>query len=328
MMKAYLRRRLKLMAVLLAFALIFAVVLWASAVPVDAVGYASLLCAALGALVAILDFGAYCRMHRALADMRGRVSVGLEGLPAARDLIEGDWRALVEEVSQAKLEEYQKSLAEKSEMADYYTLWAHQVKTPIAAMDLMLQSPGALDERQMGAELFKIEQYVEMALGFMRLDGEGSDFAIARYPLSPVVKGAVRKYARLFILKDIHLELGDLEETALTDGKWLGFALGQLISNAVKYTPPGGRVEIYTLPGPELVVRDSGIGIRAEDLPRVFDRGYTGLTGRTDARSTGIGLYLTRRVLTALGHEITLTSQEGAGTTARIDLKSKALEVE
>ncbi len=325
-LKAYLKKRLKLLALLCAFASIFALVLWASALPAGAVGYAALLCAALGLLAAALDFSAFCRAHRALSAMKGRVRVSLDGLPQAGDLIEADWRALLQEVHQGRLQAQERERSLRQEAAGYYALWAHQIKTPIAAMDLLLQAPQGPDVQALAAELVKVERYVDMALNFMRLEGEGSDLVIGRCALAPIVKGAVRQYARLFILKGVRLELGPLEGEALTDGKWLGFALGQLISNAVKYTPPGGHVRIWVQAGPRVVVADDGPGIPPQDLPRAFDRGYTGLAGRTNARSTGIGLYLTRKALTALGHAVSLSSPPGQGLQATVDLSAKPLE--
>ena len=222
------------------------------------------LCAALGLLAGTLDFFAFCRAHRALADMRGRVSVSLDGLPQTGDFIQADWRALVLEAHHACRAAEERAAAQRREADDYYTLWAHQIKTPIAALELLLQDPQGPHVQALAAELVKVEQYVDMALNFMRLEGEGSDLVISRCALAPIVKAAVRRYARLFILKGIRLELGSLEGEALTDGKWLGFALEQLISNAVKYTPSGGHVRIWVQEGPAVLVEDDGPGIPAQ----------------------------------------------------------------
>lgn len=328
MLLAYLKSRALGAAVLALFTTVFALVFYLCGLPLNAVAYAGLICCTLGAALLAVDFARFCQRARLLAQLLSCPENAADALPEPRGEVERDYQALMRAVRAGQLAGDAQRREKAAAMSDYYTLWAHQIKTPIAAMDLMLQSPDSLDAQALAAELLKIEQYVDMALGFMRLEGEGSDFVIARYALEPIVKGAVRKYARLFILKNIHLELGPLTGTALTDAKWLGFALGQVIANAVKYTPAGGRVRIFVQAGPVLVVEDSGIGIRAEDLPRVFERGYTGLTGRTDANSTGIGLYLTRRILTALGHKITLTSRAGQGAQVHMDLRERALQVE
>ena len=209
-------------------------------------------------------------------------------------------------------------------MTDYYTLWAHQIKTPIAAMRLLLQEES---RPELEGELLKIEQYVEMVLGYLRLGSDSTDYVFRECGLDALVRQSVRKYARLFILKKISLDFQETGRTVLTDEKWLSFVVEQLLSNAVKYTPEGGLVRVYG-DGETLVIADSGIGIRPEDLPRVFEKGFTGFNGREDKKSTGIGLYLCRQVLDRLNHRISITSRLGQGTLVRLDLSRARREVE
>lgn len=209
-------------------------------------------------------------------------------------------------------------------MTDYYTLWAHQIKTPIAAMGLLLQEE---PHPELEGELLKIEQYVEMVLGYLRLGSESTDYVFRNCGLDALVRQAVRKYARLFILKKISLDFQETGKTVLTDEKWLSFVIEQLLSNAVKYTPEGGRVRIYG-DGDTLVIADSGIGIQPEDLPRVFEKGFTGFNGREDKKSTGIGLCLCRQVLDRLNHDISIASRPGQGTLVRLDLSRDRKKVE
>ena len=173
--------------------------------------------------------------------------------------------------------------------------------------------PAALEQ-----ELFKIEQYVEMLLSYLRLDSESADLVLHRCSLDEIVRQAARKYAKVFIAQKITLDFTPCGAEVLTDEKWLSFVVEQLLSNALKYTPAG----TITVRGSEtqLVITDTGIGIAPEDLPRVFEKGYTGYNGRISQVSTGIGLYLCRRILTQLGHGITITSQLGQGTRVCIDL--------
>ena len=212
-------------------------------------------------------------------------------------------------------------------MTDYYTLWAHQIKTPIAAARLLLQEdPGAVGT-EVEVELLKIEQYVDMVLGYLRLDSASTDYVFQDTDLNALVRQAVRKFARLFILKHITLDFQEIHRTVLTDGKWLSFVVEQLLSNALKYTPAGGTVRIYG-DGETLVIADTGIGIREEDLPRIFEKGFTGYNGRAGQKSTGIGLYLCRRVSEQLNHDLTIVSRPGQGTIARLDLSRKARTME
>lgn len=210
--------------------------------------------------------------------------------------------------------------ARSIERNDYYCLWTHQIKTPIAAMKLLLEESGLQDRDcfLMKEELFKIEQYVEMVLTFQRLESISSDLALQEYDLSTLVKKALRKYSVLFINKSLKLDMQEIRQTVLTDEKWFVFCLEQLLSNSIKYTPQGG-ISLSARRDTDadraaLTLEDTGIGIRPEDLPRIFERGFTGYNGRIDQKSTGIGLYLCRQILTHLGITIQVESQEGAGT--------------
>ena len=225
------------------------------------------------------------------------------------------------------------------EMTDYYTMWAHQIKTPIFALRLLLQENPSANKEAL-AELFKIEQYVEMVLGYLRTEDMSSDLTLSCCSLDSVIRDQIHKYAGIFVSRKLSLTYDGISESVLTDEKWLGFVIGQILSNALKYTRTGG-IHIYLKNSPvrnyvsnitpttpiTLVIEDTGIGIRAEDLPRIFEKGYTGVNGREDNRATGIGLYLSRKILRKLGHEITVDSQVDKGTEVRMSLWKKDLEM-
>ena len=177
------------------------------------------------------------------------------------------------------------------------------------------------------AELGRIEQYVDMVLTYLRLEEGGSDYVILTCAVDDVVRAAVRRFAGEFIDRRIALDYTPVEWETVRDGKWLTFVVEQLLSNALKYTGQDGTVRIYR-EGDDLCIRDSGMGIAPEDLPRVFDMGYTGQNGRLDRRSSGIGLYLCRRICRNLRHEIRIESAPGAGTTVRLTLGRPAFVVE
>ena len=144
--------------------------------------------------------------------------------------------------------------------------------------------------------------------------------------LEELAKQAVRKYSQLFILQKIKLEIDIDDRKVLTDKKWLVFVIGQILSNALKYTKQG-KISIYTQ-NQALVIEDTGIGIEAEELPRVFERGFTGYNGRRDGKSTGIGLYLCKRVMDKLSHGIAIDSVAGKGTKVYLILGRKEMTVE
>ena len=175
----------------------------------------------------------------------------------------------------------------------------------------------------------RIEQYVEMALCYLRLDSDGTDYVFSRVELEPMVRSCARRFAPQFIARRLRLELVPMEgAAALTDEKWLAFVVDQLLMNAVKYTPAGGVIRVSTSEGPVLCIEDTGIGIAAEDLPRIFERGFTGHNGRQDKRASGIGLYLCRRICDNLGHTLRCESEVGRGTRFFIGLEKREVLAE
>lgn len=240
--------------------------------------------------------------------------------PKPADSVEASYRSLLLQMENEKQSLREAFRQEKSEQAEYYALWAHQIKTPLSAMRLLLQGVPIQQREEMYAELFRIEQYADMALSYQRLFSDNQELVLKKYSLQTIVKGTVRKYARLFVQKDIQLQMGPLEGTVVTDEKWLGFAIGQILSNAVAFTPEGGRVVLAKEEPYTLLIADSGVGIEPEDLPRVFEKGYTGSKAPREKTSAGIGLYMTQKALTLMGHSIDIQSRPGRGTLVKLQL--------
>ena len=214
--------------------------------------------------------------------------------------------------------------AYRQDSTDYFTAWVHQIKTPLSVMRLQLQSEDTPENRAMLAELFQMEQYVTMALSYARLGNPTKDLVLTRVPLDPVIRQAIRDFAPLLIRKKLRLQYEPTAESALTDSKWLLFILHQLLSNAVKYTDRG-RVSIRVTSAPAIIVADTGIGIAPEDVPRVFEKGYTGYNGRGGQKSTGLGLYLVHQTAEMLHCRVSLSSRIGEGTSVTIDLHQEEL---
>lgn len=295
--------------------------------PLASVGYAALLCAVLALIWLVVDLGAYRRRHQCLKALQTEITVTLEHLPPPQNALEADYQALLQALDTQRREQEGKLSRQYRDMMEYYTIWAHQIKTPIAAMRLLLQEEDSPQSRALGEELQRVEQYVQMVLGYLRLDSESTDFVLRRCDLDTVVRQAVRNYAGSFIRKKIALDYQGVNVQVLTDEKWLRFVIEQVLSNALKYTR-SGKVTISLEGEATLVIADTGIGIAPEDLPRIFERGFTGCNGRVDQRSSGIGLYLCRRILKQLGHGIRITSAPGQGTRVCLDLEQHPLEVE
>jgi signal transduction histidine kinase len=321
--------RLREVILLGLFGAIFALVFSLYNIPVEPVAYAVMLCANIGIIFFIVDFFKLYKKHKLLQDLKGSIALNIDKLPEPKDIIEKEYNDLLTAIYRENVQIAYDADVNRSNLIDYYTLWAHQIKTPIAAMRLILQSEESEQNLELSMELFKIEQYVEFVLQYLRVESMSSDLLLKKHSLDDIVRQAVRKYARMFIRKKIRLNFEKLNCEVLTDEKWLIFVIEQILSNALKYTKEG-TISIYMDNRllKTLVIEDTGIGIREEDLARIFERGFTGYNGRWDKKSTGIGLYLCRQILSKLSHSITIESQVDKGTKVMIDLATVEVDIE
>ena len=302
-------------------------IFWLYGLPGEAIVYLLCLCCIGTSFWAVLSFMRFWRKHKILRKMEEAIFVTAEDLPETTTLIEEDYQHLIQRLVRENRQRQAVADSMLADLTSYYTLWVHQIKTPIAAMDLLLQA-GPDRATEMEIELQKIAQYVDMVLQYLRLDSTAKDLVLQRCQLDAVVRQTVRKYAKLFILKKIQLVFQETKWEVLSDEKWLCFLLEQLLSNALKYTPEGGKISIFLEGETNLVIADTGIGIAPEDLPRVFEKGFTGNNGRMDKKATGIGLYLCRRVTNLLGHTISIASEPGVGTQVRLGLGRPQFDIE
>lgn len=284
--------------------------------------YFAALCLFLGCCCVCADFVRYRRQHLTLLQMQKEILVSFARLPDPDNLIQQDYEELLGVMESALKDLRTASAKNEQNMLDYYTLWVHQIKTPIAAMGLILQEADSETNRDLKTQLFKIEQYVELVLQYIRLESPSTDYDLRSQELDGIVRQAVRKYAPLFIRKKLNLAYEPLDKQVLTDEKWLCFVLEQILSNALKYTEKG-QISIYMDESRKktLVIEDTGIGISPEDLPRIGDKNYTGYNGRKDKKASGLGMYLSKKILERLGHEIQILSNPGGGTKVMIHLE-------
>lgn len=300
---------------------------WLYDLPAEVGWYGASLCLAGVLLLSGLSFVRFWHKHKVLTQLEESILVDPDNLPEATTLIEADYSRLIRRLARDARRQQAEADGALVDRTAYYTLWVHQIKTPIAALDLLFQA-GPEKKAEMEVELQKIQQYVDMVLQYQRLDGDSRDLVLRRCQLDDVVRQTVRKFAKLFILKKIRLVFQETGATVLSDEKWLSFLLEQLLSNALKYTPAEGEISVFWEEDHTLVVADNGIGIAPEDLPRVFERGFTGQNGRMENKSTGIGLYLCRRTADLLGHSLTITSVPGEGTQVRLGLRRPSFAIE
>lgn len=317
MVRAYFTERLQFLVLEGIQVGIFLLVFWLFDISLFYIWYPAFLCMLFLGCYIIWDFIQFRRKHIVLQRALQHIDITLEKLPVAEGQIEKDYQILLQELLYRKNKAHTEWRESTDTTMECLTLWTHQLKTPLTALQLLAQEMEEPVRREALTRLFEIEQYGEMMLQFLRLEGEGTDYVLKRYSVLSMVNQAVKYFARIFISKGIGVQIAiDKDAAVVTDEKWMVFALKQLISNGLKYTKEGSIT--ITMEGNRLILEDTGIGIQPEDLPRIFERGFTGYNGRKDKKATGLGLYLTRQICGRLNHQIEITSRVGEGT--RVEL--------
>ena len=314
--KSYIKKNLKIYLLLIVFIFIFVLIFYLYNLPFEALFYSGLLYFVVALIASIIDYNNYRKSYIYLKYLESNILNSMEDLPKSLDIRVEYYQKIIErlhnEVEKLKIEDNKKM----EDLVDYYSMWIHQIKTPIAALNFLLDNEET-DVKAFRQELFKIERYVEMVLTYIRLGSETSDYVITSINLDEVVRENIKKYATLFINKKIKLNYVSHETYVISDKKWLGFAFEQLLSNAIKYTKSGGEISI-NISESKLIIEDNGIGIYEEDLPRIFEQSFTGLNGRYEKKSSGLGLYLCKKTLDKLQHKIEITSEVNKGTKVDI----------
>lgn len=325
----YLKKQIKYIIFYFVFIFILALNSYLYNISFDVLSYTFTLTFIFVVFFSVYDFIKFYRKHIYLNKLKDSIYLSIDDLPESKDLIERDYIDLISILDKENKKNIFVNDKKKSELINYYTMWVHQIKTPIFAMHLLLQEEETSKNKELNLELFKIEQYVEMVLSYIRLSDISNDLILQKYDLDSIVKKVIRKYATMFIYNKISLNLEELNCKIITDEKWLILSLEQILSNALKYTK-SGSISIYMEKDMEktLVIEDTGIGIYEEDLPRIFEKGFTGHNGRINNKSTGIGLFLCKDILEKLGHKIYITSKISVGTKVFIELKDGKVEIE
>lgn len=325
--KRYLFYKRKLFLLFFVFALFFAVSFMLYHLPAGAVLYPTGVCIFASVVCLAVDFCTIRKKHLTLDRLKNLPAAEIEDFPAPDSISDDDYREAVLKLKKELADSEAASDKKYSDMMDYYTVWVHQIKTPIASMKLILESMDSKDSRKLSAELFRIEQYAEMVLTYLRLDTSSTDYVFSETDLDGIIRQSIKSFAGEFILRKLRLDYSPVQKTVLTDEKWLSFVIGQILSNALKYTFEGS-IRIYMKDDKTLCIADSGIGISPEDIPRIFENRYTGLNGRNDKKASGIGLYLCKCVCDRLGHKISAESEPGVGTAISIRFDRYELNAE
>ena len=315
-LKSYLKKNIKVYILFVVFITIFFIMFYLYNLPLEALVYTGSFCFLAALVASFLDFVNYRESYKKLKFLEENILNDLEDLPKSLDIRIDYYHKIIEKLYEELEKLTQKNRQKNTDMDDYYSMWVHQIKTPIAAMNFLLDNE-EVDQKILQQELFKIERYVEMVLTYIRLDSISSDYVITKINLDEVVKDSVKKYATIFINKKIKLNYVSHETMVISDKKWLSFAFEQILGNSVKYSSVDGEITIETYEN-KLVIEDNGIGIKEEDLPRIFEKGFTGFNGRYEKKSSGLGLYLCKKTLDKLGHHIEISSKVGEGTRIEI----------
>ena len=315
-LKSYLKKNIKVYILFIVFILIFFIMFYLYNLPLEALIYTGSFCFLAALIASFSDFVNYKESYKKLNFLEQNILNDLEALPKSLAIRIDYYHKIIEKLYEELEKLTQENRQKNTDMVDYYSMWVHQIKTPIAAMNFLLDNE-EVDQKILQQELFKIERYVEMVLTYIRLDSTSSDYVITKINLDEVVKDTVKKYASLFINKKIKLNYVSHETMVISDKKWLSFAFEQILGNSVKYSSMNGEITIETFEN-KLVIEDKGIGIKEEDLPRIFEKGFTGFNGRYEKKSSGLGLYLCKKTLDKLGHHIEISSTVGKGTRVEI----------
>ena len=341
---SYLKEKLPVVGVYAVMLVIFCILFWLKEVPFDVIEYGAELSAIWLLFVGALNFWFYRKRYQSLLDLSAALPHELKEFPDPKSRIEAEYQEITETIFAWREMLENEVLLSKKDASDYYSLWVHQIKTPISAMRLLLQreeQKQTEDETvgmeksvlyDMQQELFWINQYINMALQYQRMNSGMNDLVLEMVSADQVVRTAIRRFAPIMIRKKIAIHYEECREMVLSDEKWLEFVVEQILSNAIKYSGENHAVTIHINRNEadntcEFVISDQGIGIRKEDLSRIFEKGYTGYNGRADKTSTGIGLYLCREITKKLGHGIMITSEIGKGTDVTIVFERNNLDV-
>ncbi len=300
--------------------IVSAVVFYLYGLPLEPFLYAAALVAFAGLCIFIFflarEYSKAAKREQMLRDVFLQAS-----LPHTHSLCEKDYQTAVSLLQNELTRLHNDYASARQDDIDYYTAWVHQIKTPIAVMRLELGGCDSENSSLLEAELFRIEQYADMVLTYIRLGNDCNDFVIKEYSLDGLLREAVRKFAPQFVAKKLRLIYNGTDSVIITDKKWFSVIIEQIISNAIKYTP-SGSISITSENG-FLIISDTGIGIASEDIPRIFEKGFTGINGHSDKQSSGLGLYLCKKSADLLQIPLSVESTIGKGSSFYLDLNGK-----
>ncbi|BDR57230.1 sensor histidine kinase [Xylocopilactobacillus apis] len=272
----------------------------------------------------IWDFLRFKSSYQNLEHIKQSKVIDFEELPKTNDALSSDYQEIIR-FEEENLEELKTQLADiQTDIIDTLQLWTHQIKTPLTALDLLMQVE-PIDSAAARLEIENINRYLKVMLNYLKLTTVNTDLVLTKISLTPLVQETVRDLAKLFIAKDLKVTVEELP-TVVSDSQWLRFIFEQVLTNSIKYTSEG-EIRIYAK-GDAIIFADTGIGILPEDLPRIFEQGYSGYNGRENQKASGLGLYLSNEIAKKLGLKMTAASEVGKYTEIAIHFPQQAWDVE
>lgn len=310
---------IKIFVVVICQTMIFSTLLLGG-VKIELLEYPVVLSVSFLVIFYIVDFVREYNKHKNLMIIKEHIDLTTENLQASKNPVEQEYQELlVKLLEKNRLIEVEHE-SSYNDILEFITIWTHQVKTPLTALGVLSADLEDAKKNDVNARLFEIEQYTDMILQYLRMEGSTSDFVFKAYGVKSMVNQAVKYFARTFISKGISVKIDISDEVKIvTDEKWMVFVLKQIISNSLKYTDKG-CITITMPTANSVCIVDTGIGIAPEDIPRIFERGYTGYNGRMDKKATGIGLFLVKSVLEKLNGTVEVESELGKGTKVTCNL--------
>lgn len=261
----------------------------------------------------------YFDMLKELDEYTGDIITALPEPQSNEEIIIND---LISHLNYLNYLKYDALYKEKRDYDEFIATWVHEIKIPISIIKLTLENDVVNDKsKSIFEEIERIENYIEQVLYYSKSDDFSKDYFISDVNIEKIIKDIIKKNAKTFISKKISVDISNLDYDVKTDKKWLDFVLNQIVSNSLKYTDKNGSIKFYSLNSEFekiLIIEDDGVGIKKEDIKRIFDRGFTGYNGRNYSKSTGMGLYLSKKLLNKLGHKITVESKFGNYTKIMI----------
>ena len=227
------------------------------------------------------------------------------------------------EIDKSMIEKINEYKMQVKDFKEYVELWIHEVKLPVASLTLMVHNQKGEQSKKLLSQLTRLDNYLEQILYYVRSENAEKDYLITKVNLSKVISNVALKNKDILLAKGIDFVVSDVDIEVLTDSKWLEFIINQIVDNSIKYSKEkNAYIKIVAKEESEvigLIIYDNGKGISKSDLPRVFDKTFTGTNGRSEsAKSTGMGLYLCRELCNKLGHKIQIISEEGKYTKVTI----------